>query len=763
MKKSWEISARGVAFGLIGWLITTNLLVWATHVSGWWPFKLVLFLCISFLPGIALLRALQIRLGSIPAKIVYSFGLSMLILMLSGLIANQVLHSFGITRPLELGGALSAWSFVTLLIIVASVLTNGRSMQLRLGTLQHFSKPAWLAVGLSLVLPFVAMAGAFRVNNGDDGLVAGLALCFAAALIIYAFLLRNRLPDGVLAWLIFVIGLSILLMTSLRGWDIVGHDIAREFRVYSLTHTHAHWDIGLDRDPYNACLSITILPEMLARILDISGLVVFKVVLQIIFAVCPAVLYILLRQYVSKLGALVGSTLFICYPTFINDSAMLTRQGVAYLFFALALVVITNKAQRKRYKILFLLCALGAILSHYSTAYMFVALFAIAVICKFSITRWQKRQGEVVVDRWRYTVLSPLFAGLLFFMTFMWYAQITATSSGLVTTLHKSLVSIPKLFTDENKSSDTSIALFFAHAKTQADLYNTYLAQSQQTDATEAANSYTPVLTSDDLPLTKLGEKASTIGIDPSIVTTLRQNFARALQLLAIAGVGYMTYALLRRKSAGPYVKSLGIDFIALSLASIVLLALMVILPVLSVNYGVLRAFQQALIFLILPITFLLIMFSWRLWPWLRTTLATTSMVVLFLLFTGLFAQLLGGTSPSLSMNNRGLYYGLYYTPAADLQSFVWLKEQLSEHSDVRAANSNKAGMHDPEYPFANSGILPSQIGPKSYVYLDQAQVLTQKFYTYHESSPLILTFPLQYYDLTKDQIYSTSTTRVYR
>ncbi len=762
MKKSWEISARSVAFGLIGWLIATNLLVWTAHSTGWWPLKLVLFLCLSFLPGIALLRALHIRLGNVAAKVVYSFGLSMLMLMLSGLTANQVLPSLGIARPLELAGALGTWSVMTLIIIVASAFTNGRSVQLRLSLLRHFSKPAWLAIGLSLVLPFIAIAGAFRLNNGGDALVAGLALCFAAALIIYSFLLRHHLPDGVLAWLVFVIGLTILLMTSLRGWDIVGHDIAREFRVYTLAHTHAHWDIGLDRDPYNACLSITILPEMFARILDVSGLMVFKVLLQVVFAACPAVLYVLLRQYVSQLGALVGSMLFICYPTFINDSAMLTRQGVAYLFFALALVVITNKARAKRYKVLFLLCALGAILSHYSTAYMFVALFAIAVICKFGITWWQKRQGKVVVDHWRHTVLSPLFAGLIFFMTFMWYSQITATSSGLATTLHKSLVSIPELFTDENRSSDTSIALLFANAKTQADLYNTYLAQSQRAGA-DLAPAYTPVLTSDDVPLTKLGEQASAMGIDSSVITTLRQNFAKVLQVLAIAGVGYMTFALLRRKAAGPYVKSLGIDFISLSLASIMLLGLMVILPVLSVNYGVLRAFQQALIFLLLPITFLLIILSGRLWPWLRTTLATTGTVVLFLLFTGLFAQLLGGTSPSLSMNNRGLYYGLYYSPAADLRSLVWLKEQLPEHSDVRTANSNKARMYDPIYPFTKPGILPSQIGPESYVYLDQAQVLTQKFYTYHESSPLILTFPLEYYDLTKDRIYSTTSTRVYR
>jgi hypothetical protein len=189
----------------------------------------------------------------------------------------------------------------------------------------------------------------------------------------------------------------------------------------------------------------------------------------------------------------------------------------------------------------------------------------------------------------------------------------------------------------------------------------------------------------------------------------------------------------------------------------------MVLLPVLSVNYGVLRAFQQILIFLILPITLLFVRIGSRMRPWLGTTLATTTTVLLFLLFTGVFAQLLGGVSPALSANNSGLYHGLYYSSSADRRSFVWLKEHLPADSDVRAANFNRAFMHDPEYPFSEPGILPSQADADSFVYLDHAQVVTQRMYAYYESSPLVMTFPLDYYDPAKNRIYSTATTRVYR
>jgi len=755
MKQLWEISSRKVAAGLVGWLVLTNVLIWLN----WWPLKVVLFLCLSFLPGTALLRLMRIALRSFSARVLYSFGLSLLVLMLSGLAANYILPLFGVDRPLELPGVLTMWNIMSGAIILASAFTNHAVVYVQKWAAKDVSWPASLVAGASILLPVGAVLGAFRLNNGGDALVATLTLGYASLLIVCVFLLRRRLSDGLLAWFVFVMGLTVLLMTSLRGWDIVGHDIQREFRVYTQTHLLGFWDVGMNRDPYNACLSITILPQVFSQLLHVSGLVVFKVILQIVFAACPAVVFILLRQYAPKLGALVGSMLFICYPTFVNDSAMLTRQGVAYLFFALALVVISNRAQKKRYKLLFSLCALGAVLSHYSTAYMFVALFAAAVVCKLVLGWWRNRADKTSGRRTR-TVLSLPFAVLLLIMTFVWYTQITATSGGLGTTLAKSVTSIPELFSDENKSADTSTALLFASNKSQVDLYSSYISKSHHGKTSKVAKAlqYMPGLASDSMPPTRLGKKAMSVGINPSLINVLRQNFAKVLQALALIGVLYVTYRMLRRKP-----DTLDFDFICLNLAGIALLILMVLLPVLSINYGVLRAFQQILIFLILPITLLLIRAGQRLWLWLNTLIATAGTVMLFLLFTGVFAQMLGGVSPALSTSNSGLYHGLYYSSVADARSFVWLKGHVPEGSDVRAANFNRAFMHDPDYPFSEPGILPSQADADSFVYLDYAQVQTQRMYAYYDSSPITMTFPLDYFDPAKNRIYSTASTRIYR
>jgi uncharacterized membrane protein len=652
---------------------------------------------------------------------------------------------------LELAGIVGAWNVLTISCIVGARY-NPSSMQLRL---PQASGPALLRGGLSLVLPLLAAAGAFRLNNGGNARVAMLALGFAALLIAGALAWRRRLPDGALAWFIFCLGLAVLLMTALRSWDITGHDITQEFQVFRLAQIHGHWDISLFRDPYNACLSITILPQVFSQLLHVSGLVVFKLILQAVFAVCPVVLFALLRKHVSKLAALAGCALFVSYPAFVNDSPMLTRQGVAYLFFALVMLATIGKRVDKQQKVLFLLCATGVILSHYSTSYMLVAIFGIAAVCKIIMLRLHP---DKYASRQRQPIVSPFFAAVLFLMTFVWYSQLTGTSRGLITTVIESAVNVPHLFSTDNKSTDSSVALLFAVQKTQTDIYQSYLNDPKLTIDKATPAQYMPTPTDDNVPITPLGRRARSMGFNPAKVAALRQDFAKVLQLLAIAGLLFSVYAWWR----GKYLGIVSLDSVSLYAAGVVILVLIVVLPVFSINYGVLRAFQQALIFLLLPMMLLLTQLGRRLQPWLKLRLTVLSAVSIFLLFTGAIGQLLGGVGAGLNLNNRGLYYGLYYATAADSRTFDWLKVHLPKSSDVRAARYSRALMHDPNYPFKNIGILPAQLRPDSYEFLDQAQIERQKLYVYSQGSPLIMTFPLNFYETETNQLYSTGSTGVY-
>ena len=76
-------------------------------------------------------------------------------------------------------------------------------------------------------------------------------------------------------------------MTSLRGRYTTGHDVQHEYYVFELAHANWHWSIADLNDPYNACLSITILPVMLAGLLHVSDVMIYKLLFQLVFALGP--------------------------------------------------------------------------------------------------------------------------------------------------------------------------------------------------------------------------------------------------------------------------------------------------------------------------------------------------------------------------------------------------------------------------------------------------------------------------------------------
>ncbi len=742
------------ALGALGALLGIDGLLLLIQASNSWPYKVLAFASLSLLPGYLLVKATGLRATALE-KVLYSFGLSILVLMLSGLLANQVFQAFDVARPLNVWGIGTCWN-VCVLICIALAFRSKATVTISGYAWRQISLAGCGAVVAGLVVPLVATAGAFRLNNGGDALFANAALVYMALFFTAILVCRKRLSDNALAWSVFSLGLGILLMTSMRSWDITGHDMAREFRVFTLTHSYGFWNIDAYRDPYNACLSISILPESYVQLLRVSGLIAFKLILQVIFAACPAVIFYLLRRHVSKLAALVGIGLFLSYPTFVNDSAMLTRQGVAYLFFALAVLALSTVQRSKAHKILFLLCGVGIILSHYSTTYMFVALFALAFICKLVIGRLQGQKHWWPKER--FAIISPIMLLVIGLTAFMWYSQVTATSGGLAVTLKTSAKNLPHMFSDDNKSSDTSAALVLAAHKSQVQLYQSYLSESIQRNAIVDAPQYQAEISADNIPITKLGRDLAKIGLEPTVTAVSRQWFGKILQITAGVSVAFAVLVLVRKKS-----QALSMDLVCLSVAGIVVLVLMVVMPNLSQNYGVLRTFQQSLIFVMVPLTVFLVIITGWLKPWLRRSMAIVGIVGLFLLFTGYFAQLFGGTGAPLTLNNHGLYYGLYYTSKADLVAFEWVKKEAPKKSDVRAASHAKALMHDPKYPFERTGILPTMRPEGSFVVLDEAQVLNQKFYVYHDASPLIMTFPTDYYNEHTNQVYSTTTTGVYK
>src|SRR2546421_816106 len=241
--------------------------------------------------------------------------------------------------------------------------------------LSNHSKIEKMLYALPVFFPILATLGAIVLNNGGSSM---LTLILLGAIAFYSLLLvlfRDKIAVNLYPYAIFFIAIACLFTTSLRSWYIAGADIQTEFYVFQLTNTHHLWNMAFYQDPYNACLSITILPTVLTNLLLTPDMYVYKVIFQILFAISPVVVFFIIRNYTTPIFAFLSAFFYISFPTFFNDMPMLNRQEIGFIFFGLVLyMMLLSELPLAMRRILFIIFALGVIVSHYSTNFAFLVL-----------------------------------------------------------------------------------------------------------------------------------------------------------------------------------------------------------------------------------------------------------------------------------------------------------------------------------------------------------------------------------------------------
>jgi uncharacterized membrane protein len=265
------------------------------------------------------------------------------------------------------------------------------------------------------------------------------------------------------------------------------------------------------------------------------------------------------------------------------------------------------------------------------------------------------------------------------------------------------------------------------------------------------------------LPLTSLGSAVSRIGLNVSGFNSfVRQASARVLQLLI--GIGLLAFLFARRKriDANP-------EFYCLAAANLLVVLLQAVLPVLSVDYGVLRSFQQSLmildVFLVVGSLTLIPRTSER----RRLLFAGVLALGFFASSTGMITQVLGGYDPQLHLNNSGTYYNTYYVHPEEIAGMAWLA-----HNNVARMDSNvQAEVESYRYTFTGSkrllrvgtlnDIYPELVRQDSYVFLGYTNVHQRLATVLIDGDLVTYRYPLNFLDDNKDLIYANGGARVYR
>lgn len=342
------------------------------------------------------------------AAVLVAFGFAVVTDFAVLLIVNFGAPLVGYRRPLAEVPLAAGFALVNLLIGALSPqceqMSWSRIRQLRLPGLRAVA----LYGALCLIL---AIAGAVRLNNGFGPAVSMVAYAAVAGLLVLLLVRHDRYAVEVLELGVFFGAGALLLLTSMRGWLITGHDIQVEYDVYRLNLGGGHWVISDYPTAYNACLSITLLPLALTKLTAISATGVWKIVFPLMFAVAPVALFRSVHNLASRQVALLSSALFVTFPTFFTDMAYMARQEIAFVVLGAAVVVMSEQrgdVRLRRFALIPLL--VGIVLAHYSTAYVLVMVLGAGVVVTTSWRlldrigeRRRRRSGRgAAADEWDY-------------------------------------------------------------------------------------------------------------------------------------------------------------------------------------------------------------------------------------------------------------------------------------------------------------------------------------------------------------------------
>lgn len=761
---------------LISFYIINNLLQFY-HVNFLYITTIMSFCSYVVLPGFLILLVLRIKKKTFWEYILFIIGFSIAFLEFGGLLLNILFPLFGIKDPLTLQNIVFVFDiYIFLLSIFAWIRTKPFVLQLQFPKRSRTEKVLYI---IPLFFPLLATLGTIMLNNGGSNILTLTLLGVIAFYSLLLVLLRTKIAIDLYPYAIFFIGMASLFTSSLRSWYITGADIQVEFYVFKLTNTHHIWNMAFYQGAFNACLSITILPTILTNILSIQDIYVYKVIFQILFAIVPVLVFFITINYTRPVFAFLSAFFFLSFPTFFNDMPMGNRQEIGFIFFGLVLYIMLtpNDCTLLMRRSLFTIFALSVIVSHYSTNFVLLALVTFVYVVTYITTHpFMKNTIPLILQKLRDKLFkkfsTDLFLSLplilfIFAMTYVWNNLYTQSSSHTSSVIAEVVNSLLVKSNADTRSDDLSYSIFSSHttldpeqqlqeyiqstrksaesinlgdthgfyAQSITDKYPTYLAEQEQ------------------LAPTPLGNWLSSFHIPVfNIQAELRSLSASFMQIFVCIGLLVISFF----KNERPF----SLQYLLLCFGGIFILIFMILLPFISLEYGLLRVFQQLLFILSLPLVLAIDSVLFFLKEQKRLIFTGIIAIFFFLDLTGFIPHLTGDYYPQMTLDNSGLYYDVYYVQQSDTLAIVWLSKNNVNNEPVETDLENT----DKLLNYGNRrdvlpASFPSTVRKNTYVYLKVSipRIVVFGNYTF------IINSDKSFLDDNKNLVYSNGKDNVYR
>jgi uncharacterized membrane protein len=733
-----------------------------------------IFLCL--LSPTLLLRPVLADAVPSPVRLVVAGAAAVLALMVFGLVINVLLPPLGDPRPLSPVPATLCEDLVTLACGALFVGYGHRRQKRRQQTVRivtpgfwrgHPSLFAWLLCLTSLAV-LLSVCGSIRLNNGASDLVALISMGLVTVLLGLLIVRGHRLTDAEIALVLWGLSAAILLLTALRGWFVTGPDAQGEYAAFQAVARAAHWHPTSVLSAYNACLSITIFPQMLHVVSGLSGVFVTKTIIPVAFATTPVLVFSVARSFTSRRVAIASAAVFMTFPTFVYSMPYAARQEMGFFYVGVALALSRLPPTKTRTALLYASLG-GMLLSHYSTSYLFVGTIAVGygahLAMRIMAAHRHRRPRSVDVrdggapspppvhtNPFGLRVLASLVIGIA-----IWNGAINGIAGHLTDVVSgaatgsggqfASKVDDPALASKGVRVSGSQpLVAYGALEEAEASLGPQRTGVYPQTEL----HSYTVTQASIvNLPLTAIGRLLARAGLSPSRANAgIRNILKRALELFGIAGV--LLFLLRYRDARG--------DFGAFALGSLVAVGTVFAVPAFSQNYGSARAFQQAL-FGLAPCVALAARDLVRV---LRRPAATYALgaasIISISSLTGFLPQLTGGYVAQLDLSNTGVYYAEYYTTPEELAAARWLNASDTDPDQMDRYLADQLATVLIR-PVINDD-FPNGVRVRASLLLGGAPTQSDVEAAYGQ---LFYTYPFSFLATHKSLVYASSGAQVYR
>jgi len=598
---------------------------------------------LTILPGVLIVLILRLNKLSLVEKGVLSVGLSISFLMLFGLLVNNLSLSFGYETPLATIPLLISFNIAFIVLAIIGYKISKDTIfsfpNLNLTT----SEKAFLIV--PVLFPALSMFGMHVMNTTDNNILLMFLLFLIPIYVAFVCFFNHKFPNRLYPIVIFLISISLLLLWPLRSNHIMGSDIHFEYMIFQTTTNNLHWST-LGHTLLDACPSISLLPAIYQSILNTSPEYLYKILYSVLYSIAPLAIYIISKKYVGELYGFLASCFYMFQSNFLL-AGYTPRTSIALLFFALAMMTLFNdRIDPLKKRILFITFIFSCIISHYSTAYIFFFIMFGAFI-----------GIEILLKKYTFKKVISLTLVVLFFaMIFFWYSQVTEVPfNASLSYFERALSNLNMFFIEESRSTDVQ-ALF--------------------------------------------GEDITEKGIPH------RVEFVFTWLTFALIGVGIITLISRYKEMSFPdlnfkkhdfLTKKFEIEYFLIALSCVGLLVLVVVVPHLSIGYGLGRLYAVATT--ILSVFFVIggIVLSRHLNQLIavfrgkalkkntsevRACLIILLVLIPYFLCSSGFMYNMFGTPRSVLLNSEGDQYTMYIHDT-EVISAKWLTLHASENATV--------------------------------------------------------------------------------